>query len=1037
MVEALLLDLKAFTKDILRTIKSSLGRFLAILLIVGLGSGFYAALRLTGPDMKFAADSYYDSTNLYDIRIVSTLGVTQDDLVAVKQVEGVEDAELAYETDIIGKLNDTQIAMRVHSYDPSSSINSLLLTDGRFPANRGECVISQDCVIGIDKNVGDVIHIDEGLGQLDDIFATEDFVIVGKIRSSNYVDFASPGTTSLGNGQIDEVIYTPEDSFAEKFPYTEVFATVKGAKEMPASSDEYKTIVNSCLDKINAISGDRELARVDEIKSSAQRELDDSRAEYERSKADAESQIASAEREITDNEIKLRDSKTTLDNAFDTFNAKVDELNAAQAKISEAESALGSAKQQRDGLEAQTEQARRAVESISPDSPEYATAYTTYMTLSATLEQTNAAINNSEVELSNSKQQLEVGKTRLENSRSEYYAGIDAYNEGMDKVNAAKQELEANKRDVAFKLSDAKRKIDDAQAEIDALEYPSWLVMDRTKNQGIESYVSDADRVDGIAQVFPLIFFLVAALVALTTMTRMVDEERINIGTYKALGYTRNKIASKYLIYAGIASSIGAILGIVVLGLVLPNIIMYAYSIMYYVPSITFMPFDIGIVVLSFCAGVGITLLATEASVVASVHETPASLMRPKVDKAGTRILLERIAPLWKRLSFSRKVTMRNIFRYKKRFFMTVIGIAGCTGLLLTGFGLSDAINDIIDKQFGKTIQYNVIVNEVDDATPEQVEILNRMIANSSSVDVCEKAYEEPVLAVGDGTSDIHSTLIVPENIDSFGNVWNLRDRKTQDDITVPSSGIAVNEKLASLLGASVGDEMTVSVADDMGNATNQRHSFRIEAIFENYVSNYILMSDSTYKELYPDATLAYTTDLVKLEGDHEERSNFEELIRTSGAVKTITDNEDVISTYKRALSSVNMIVVVLVVCAGLLAFVVLCNLININITERKREIATLMVLGFNRREVETYVYREILILSIIGVLLGLVFGFFLEGFVVTSAEVDYVMFGREIHALSYLYASVITLVFAFLVMFVMRKKFDNVDMVESLKSNE
>lgn len=987
--------------------------------------------------MKFAADAYYDSTNLYDIRIVSTLGVTQDDLVAVKQVDGVKDAELAYETDIIGNLNDVQIATRVHSYNPSSYINSLLLTEGRFPANKGECVISQDCVIGIDKNVGDVIHIDEGLGQLDDIFATQDFVIVGKIRSSNYVDFASPGTTSLGNGQIDEVIYTPESSFAEKFPYTEIYATVKGAKETSASSDEYKTIVNSCLDKINAISGNRELARVDDIKSSAQKELDDSMAEYEISKADAEAQIASAEREITKTETKLRDSKTTLDNAFDTFNAKVDEINAAQAKIIEAESALRSARQQRDALATQTEQARRTYESISPDSPEYAYAYSTYMTLSATLEQTNSAINNSEVELSNSKQQLEDGKTRLENSRFEYYAGIDAYNEGMDKVNAAKQELDAKRSEVVTQLSDAKKKIDDAQAEIDALEYPSWLVMDRTKNQGVESYFSDADRVDGIARVFPLIFFLVAALVALTTMTRMVDEERINIGTYKALGYTRNKIASKYLIYAGIASSIGAILGIAALGLVLPNIIMYAYSIMYYVPSITFMPFDMGIVILSFCAGVGITLLATKASVVASVHETPASLMRPKVDKAGTRILLERITPLWKHLSFSRKVTMRNIFRYKKRFFMTVIGIAGCTGLLLTGFGLSDAINDIIDKQFGKTIQYNVIVNETDDASPEQVESLNGMIANSSYVEVFEKTYQEPVLAVGEGTSDIHSTLIVPESIDSFEKVWNLRDRKTQAHLKVPCSGIAINEKLANLLGVGIGDEMTVSVADDMGNATNQRQSFRVEAIFENYVSNYILMSDSTYKELYPNAAIIYSTDLVKLEGDHDERFNFEELIRTSGAVKTITDNDDVISTYKRALSSVNMIVVVLVVCAGLLAFVVLCNLININITERKREIATLMVLGFNRREVESYVYREILILSIIGVLAGLAFGFFLEGFVVTSAEVDYVMFGREIHVSSYLYASVITLLFAFLVMLAMRKKFDNVDMVESLKSNE
>lgn len=1029
--------MRAFTKDIVRTIKTSLGRFLAILLIVGLGSGFYAALRMTGPDMKYAADVYYDSTNLYDIRIVSTLGVTDSDLEAVRQVDGVEDATLAYETDIVGNLNDNQIAMRMHSFSSESDINNLLLVEGRFPENKGECVITQDCVIGVDKNIGDVVHIDEGLGQLDDIVSTRDLRIVGKVRSSNYVDFASPGTTSLLNGQIDEVIFVTEDTFSEAYPYTEIYATVKSARELEASSDEYKTIVNACLDKINAISGDRELARVEEIKSDAQEKLDSSRSEYENRKSDAESQIASAEQEIADNETKLRDTKTALDNAFDTLNAKVDELNAAQVQITEGENSLLSAKQQRDALASQTEQAGKSLESLSPSSPEYKSAYATYMTLSATLEQTNVTINNSEAELLNSKQQLEDGKTRLENSRSEYYSGIDAYNDGVAKLAQAKQELDSKKFEVETQLNDAKNKIDDAQAEIDALIYPSWLVMDRTKNQGVQSYSSDADRIDGIAKVFPLIFFLVAALVALTTMTRMVDEERINIGTYKALGYSRNKIASKYLIYAGIASSIGAILGILALGIVLPNIIMFAYSIMYYVPSITFMPFDIGIVVLSFFAGVGITLLATEASVVASVHETPASLMRPKVDKAGTRIFFERFTPLWKHFSFSRKVTMRNIFRYKKRFFMTVIGIAGCTGLLLTGFGLSDSINDIIDKQFGNTILYNVIVNEDSDASESQVSNLDDMLKNSSGVEIAEKAYEESVLAVEEGTSDVHSTLIVPRNPASFESVWNLRDRKTKETIKIPDEGVIINEKLANMLGKHIGDEITISVSDDMGNATNQRHSYKISAIFENYVSHYVLMSESSYKQLYPDVSLKYTTDLIKLGGDQNERADFEEVIRTSGAVKTITDNEDVISTYKKALSSVNMIVVVLVVCAGLLAFVVLFNLININITERKREIATLMVLGFNRREVEIYVYREILILSIIGIMAGLVFGFFLEGFVVTSAEVDYVMFGREIHILSYVYASVITLLFVLLVMFVMRKKFDNVDMVESLKSNE
>ena len=564
---------------------------------------------------------------------------------------------------------------------------------------------------------------------------------------------------------------------------------------------------------------------------------------------------------------------------------------------------------------------------------------------------------------------------------------------------------------------------------------PEWLVMGRDKNAGMASYTADSQRVDHIAQVFPSVFFLVAALVALTTMTRMVDDERQLIGTYKALGYTRRRITGKYLSYAALASGIGSVLGIAALGVLLPFVIMNAYAIMYYAPP-GLPPIYPLIAAQSTALSMGITLLATWFSVAATLREKPASLMLPRAPKPGRRILLERAVPVWSRLSFSWKVTFRNLFRYKKRLVMTVIGIAGCTALLLTGLGLHDAINDIIDIQYGEIIHNNAVIAVDDGAGADELDELDRVLAREDLVRSSTKVFSETMLASGPRAQGKRADVVCPSDPAAFAQMKTLRTRTGHEDLEIPPDSALVNEKLAQELGLSVGDAIEVSHQDAMGNAESEAFHIVIGGLYENYIYNYIYLNEATFAAAFgeePELNAVY----ADVTADETNRAELERLLDETGCIRTVSFNDETIDTYRTMLRSVDLIVVVLVISAAALAFIVLYNLTNINIEERIREIATLKVLGFTRHETHAYIFREVILLSLIGCLVGLALGVPLEGFVVTTAEVDQVMFGRAIHAASYVWAFALTLAFSALSMLLMLPKLSRIDMVESLKSNE
>ncbi len=586
--------------------------------------------------------------------------------------------------------------------------------------------------------------------------------------------------------------------------------------------------------------------------------------------------------------------------------------------------------------------------------------------------------------------------------------------------------------------ADYQERVDAARQELQSLLGDGLILLDRDQNVGFTGYEGDAEKISAISKIFPAFFFLVAALVCLTTMTRMVEEERIQIGTFKALGYGNSKILLKYLLYSFLATVAGNLIGLTIGYLLFPRAIFAAYSILYTLPAIE-TPFHWNYALLTTFSSLLCTELFTAAACMKSAGETPAALMLPKAPKTGKRILLERIKPLWSRLSFNRKVTARNIFRYKKRLLMTVIGIAGCTALMLTGFGLKNSISDIVEKQFRDVTLYDFTLTlntHTENAASEAAGLLKA--AGIETLPYYQKyidAYAEG------GNTFLHAYVLSPdcrENDDRFSRFFSLHPRekavKDRNDYSLTEEGVIITEKLAKKLGIQVGDKIGFAVG------SGEKKFFPVTAIAENYVYNYIYILPSLFKTAFGEAPVfGYCAGLLPegtdLSSPAAEKMTAELLKQE--AITSVSLTEHIRNVFSDAISSLNIVVVVLIVCAALLAIIVIYNLANINITERIREIATIKVLGFTDREVTAYIFRESVLLTALGIVFGLVLGIWLHAFVVTTAEVEIVMFGRDISPWSYVFSAVLTFAFSLLVNFLMHWRLKAVSMTDSLKSTE
>lgn len=1151
----------AFGKDLRRSITHSWGRFLAIAIIAALGAGFYAGLRMTGPDMRLAGDEYYDGTSLADVRVVSTIGFDEAQIDALRDVEGVSAVMPAREADAISELDGVQYTLCFQSLDvdaaqastcddgftvqssDGSYLNRPVLKSGTWPTKSDECLLSSDTVWQTDVHIGDKVRLIEGTQDLDDSFAEREFTVVGFVNSSYYTCSTNVGSTSLGSGRLTSFVFVPDSAFADDYPITEAFIAVDGARDLPWASDAYQAKVDEVANRIDAIADDLKASRIEGLQADAQATLDEKRAEYEQKKADALAQLDDGQATLDDSKAQLDSAAAELESAKTTIAQSesqlasgraqyesgvaelADQRSQAQAALAQAQASidegwaqyhtamqtremlsnkLGEAQkgldEVNDGLAqvaARIEQAQRAIDelqaqidALNPADPTHEETKAKKAALEQQLAQAKAALSQlqqQQAQLESQKTEIEAGiaqidtetagvpeqlaageqelaaqkaaanqgfasgqasldaaaaqlaqgQAQLDEGRAQLKSGQVEYTDGLSQWENGAAELADKRAQAEAEFADAEAQLADAQAEVDdiATMDADVYALDLKKNIGAESFRSDAGRIDQIAQVFPLLFFLVAALVSLTTMTRMVDEERVLIGTFKALGYSNGRIASKYLVYAMVASGVGSIVGIVLLSQFLPWFIMNAYAIIYVVPCRP-TPIDPALFLLAAGLSVGITVAATLFAAMATLREKPAALMLPRAPKAGKRILLERIRPLWSRMSFSWKVTARNLFRYKRRFFMAIIGIAGCTGLLLTGLGLQNAINDIIDKQYGELYHYNAIVRmDSDVADAEKNAVAERVEADSEG----PKAWvltENKIVRTPGASDEIDQRveLNAPQDTQEFGNFNTLRTRVGHKPLAIDDEGVLISEKLATKLGVSVGDSIAIYDEDAIGNATGEGREVRVSGIMENYVAQYVLMSPALYESTMGEAP-SYATLLANVAEGDDVREVFSDDVLAMDGVKTVTYNDETINSYRSMLKSVDSVVVVLVVAAALLAFVVLYNLTNINITERVREIATLKVLGFTPHEVNAYIYRETMLLSLIGAFVGLFLGIAMEGYVVITAEVDQVMFGREIHALSFIIAFALTMLFSVIVTLAMKFKLKKIDMVESLKS--
>lgn len=819
---------------------------------------------------------------------------------------------------------------------------------------------------------------------------------------------------------------------------------IDGEVELEDAKREYDETVADAKQqiadaKLELADGEVELAKANGELNSAKAQLAAGRAEYLAGKAQYDAQAAEARSGIAQLEGGIAQLEALL------AIAPQEEKAAIRAQISGLRGQISGINSQLSGAAAQLSVAKKDLDKGSAayleGEDEWKKAKQKILDGSAELSEKELEFEektaDAKVQIDDAQAEIEQGKVKLEEGKAEVLKGERDLADGKKKLAEANAEYTDKEVEANEKLADGKRKLRDAKQEIADLEYPEWYVLDRNDAPGHSSFEQDANRIDAVSIVFPIFFFLVAALVSLTTMTRMVEEQRSQAGTYSAMGYSKGSIAFKYMLYAVITSVLGSVAGLLIGFQVFPKVIWDAYGIMYSAPPIL-TPWNHQLAMIAMGLFVFCIVVSTLIAVVGELRSTPASLIRPKPPQNGKRIILERIGFIWKGMSFAQKLTARNILRYKKRFFMTVIGIAGCTGLMLTGFGIKDSISGIVPSQYGRLFKYHAqlgFAHKIDKSklTQAQEEALEA-IASKSGIKKSLLLYSQSMSVYGQGAKKdrkLDVQLMVPEDGSKISEYITFQKRKTEIPLEYPTSGAIVNEKLAKELSLEIGDSFTLQDID------NKEFSIPVTGICENYISNYVYISPQYYKLLYGEE-VKYQSMLIFLneEGMQNETAVSTRLLEHS-EIGGIFFTGSLKNTFENSFASLDMVVVVLIISASMLAFVVLYNLTNINVTERIREIATIKVLGFTNHEVDSYIYRENIVLTIVGILAGFVAGIGLHQFVMESAEINLVMFSRDIYVMSYVWSALLTVLFALIVNIVMHGRLKRVNMVESLKSVE
>ena len=1074
----------AMLKDIFREIGRTKSRFFSIFAIIALGAGFFAGLKATCPDMLATQEKYFAEQNLMDVRLVSTYGFSENDIEAIKTVDGIREIYPTYSKDVfIQNEENASLIGKVMAY-PDKGMNEVILLEGRLPENPGECLVEKHAHLHVLHEVGDTltVYTTNKDDPIEDTLERDSWEVVGVVMSPQYISY-DRGSASIGDGSVDTYVMVFEENFKYDV-YTDVYITLDSTVGLSTFSKEYSEAVEAADADFEVIADAREKGRLKEVRDEANEKIADAKKEI----ADAEQELADAEQELADALAELEEGEKELADGWAEYNDGLkkyeDGLVEFEEEIADAEREIASGyadiergwREYESGKQAYEEGLAQFEAGLAASGMSVNELYglrgtleqhiaqnegvpgmeSVVADLKSSLAEVNGYISSyedileAENELNAAYSELTEGESALRDAESELEK---AKKEGPEEFAEAKQELEnahAELLEAETELADGRKEYEEGLAEFEEAEAearteiekarfdiaeaedelanlkdPIWYVFTREDNPGYSTYEGDANRIENVGKVFPVFFFLVAMLVCLTTMTRMVEEHRTQIGTMKALGYGKGVIMLKYIAYSALASISGAVFGIALCVFVFPLVIYSAYGMMYVVPPLKFIPTP-GIWIIIGVICVACTTFAAIMACAAELRECPAELMRPKAPKAGKRVLLERIPFIWKRLNFNKKVTVRNLFRYKKRIFMTILGIAGCTALTLTGFGLYSSISVILEKQYSEIFNYDLIVALDTDAGDDKVrEVRKELYAN----EISEHNLEVYMKAVDmDGIGDI--SLVVTDDSEAIKDMVSFRDRKTKEKYDLTDEGVIITERLAELAEVSVGDEITFICNDVPLTA-------KITAVSENYAMHFIYMTENLYKALCGEEMEINTVFTIMSDDGKDAQFDLANDLTGYKGVLALSFSRTTKDSFGDTVENLNYVVILIIACAAALAFVVLYNLTNINITERIREIATIKVLGFYDGEVSAYVFRENIILTIIGDAVGLFLGIWLHKFVLNVAQTDIVMFGRDLPYWTFIAAFVVTVLFAIIVNWIMFFKLKNVSMVESLKSVE
>ena len=1024
--------MKAYYKDIWRTVKHNMKRFFSLMLITILGVTMLSGLRAACRDLRITADAFYDEQNLYDICVVSTLGLTDEDVQALAALEEIEKAEGTYSETVkvwIGEQNKSAQIKLISE----EGINTPYVQEGQLPTKADEIAVTQNFLEVTGKQIGDTVVIDEEeeTSQEEDSneevtpnFKVTEYTITGVVLDAANVNSQQEMMSFRSNSSADYTFFVLPEA-VESDIYTAVYLTVKDSKDLQCYSDAYEKKIQGIVDKINTeLKEEREQARYDAITGEALEELADAKAEADEEFAKADKEIADAKKDLADARTELEDGKVELADARK-------ELADARTEIEKSKAELADGIKQLEAGQAELDQEREKL--VQSENELASLAGMPGMDITAMQQQIEAGkaeLDAAQATLDAKRQELKAGQAKLAKGEAELVEGeaklADSEEEllsGETELLDGEAELKENEEKLEQERKDAYQEIADAEAEINDIEMTEWYIQDRSSISSYANIESDADCIESVGRAFPIIFFTVAILIGLTTITRMVEEERGLIGTYKALGFSDSEIRRKYLLYAGSASIIGGIIGDICGFIVLPKIIFVIFAVLYELPEYMY-TFDavygIGGVVL-FAGGI---IIATWIACEAELHRMPAKLMRPKAPKAGSRVFLERVTPIWSRLTFLNKVTARNLFRYKKRLFMTIGGIMGCTALLLCGFVIKDSVSELLKGQYNRLYEYDImaVASEEDNDTllgyieeiPDAKEYSNLLI---SSIKVKNEAGKEESVQL----------FVVPDG-DSLEGYIRL-ENAAGEVIGLAQEGILVTQNAVNILEFDEGDTVYLQ------NLKLVQKEVQVSGLVTNYLGNNVYMTQEVYEECFgeykPNAVLLNLADSCENAVEIADELDTKEGILSADSVQERREQFSV------AFYLINVVVYIIIVMAAGLALVVLFTLATTNISERERELATIKVLGFYDKEVHLYVNKETLILTGIGILLGLPIGRFLGGCLTNALNMPSIYFAVTLHPVSYFITIAMSIGFALFVDFLTDRTLDHIDPVEALKSIE